>query len=77
MGNIAKALDLLDGAQVYGRVNTSVLYLRGNVYLKAGRGGDAAQAFQSVLDLKTTSFVDPLISLSQAQAGPRLCSGRR
>lgn len=64
-GNIAKALDLLDGAQVYGRVNTSVLYLRGNVYLKAGRGGDAAQAFQSVLDLKTTSFVDPLISLSQ------------
>ncbi len=64
-GNAAKAVDLLDGALVYGRVNTSVHYLRGNAYLKASRGGDAAQAFQNVIDLRAISTTDPLIPLSQ------------
>ena len=64
-GSAAKAVDLLDGALVYGRVNTSVLYLRGNAYLKATRGGDAAQAFQNVIDLRAISYGDPLIPLSQ------------
>jgi serine/threonine protein kinase/tetratricopeptide (TPR) repeat protein len=64
-GSAAKAVDLLDGALVYGRANTSVFYLRGNAYLKAARGGDAAQAFQNVIDLRAVSTTDPLIPLSQ------------
>jgi eukaryotic-like serine/threonine-protein kinase len=64
-GNAAKAIDLMDGAMVYGRVNSGVLYLRGAAYLKAGRGGDAAQAFQRVLDLKAYTWVDTLVPLSQ------------
>ncbi|HEX4427223.1 MAG TPA: serine/threonine-protein kinase [Terriglobales bacterium] len=64
-GNGAKALDLMDGAMVYGRTNTAVLYIRGAACLKAGRGGDAAQAFQRVLDLKAYTWGDPLVSLSE------------
>jgi predicted Zn-dependent protease len=64
-GNAAKAVDLMDGAMVYGRVNTAVLYLRGLAYLKAGQGGDAAQSFQRVLDLKAYTWVDTLVPLSQ------------
>jgi serine/threonine protein kinase/tetratricopeptide (TPR) repeat protein len=64
-GNGAKALDLMDGAMVYGRTNTAVLYIRGAACLKAGQGGDAAQAFQRVLDLKAYTWVDVLVPLSQ------------
>jgi len=64
-GNPAKAIDLLDGAMVYARANTAVLYLRGVAYVKAGQGGDAAQAFQHALDLKAVAWADPLIPLSQ------------
>jgi len=64
-GNAAKAVDLLDGAMVYGRANTGVLYVRAVAYLKAGQGGDAAQAFQRLLDLKAFTWADPLVPLSQ------------
>jgi eukaryotic-like serine/threonine-protein kinase len=64
-GNAAKAIDLMDGAMVYGRANTAVLYLRGAASLKAGQGGDAAQAFQRVLDLKAFTWVDTVVPLSR------------
>ena len=58
-GGSTKAIDLLDSALVYARANTGVLYIRGNAYLKAGRGGDAVQAFQRLLDLKNVISIDP------------------
>jgi serine/threonine protein kinase/tetratricopeptide (TPR) repeat protein len=64
-GNAVKAIDLMDGAMVYGRVNTAVLYIRGEASLKAGQGGDAALAFQRVLDLKAFTWGDPLVPLSR------------
>jgi len=70
-GNSAKAIDLLDSAMVYARANTGVLYMRGNAYLKAGRGADAVQAFQRLLDLKAFAGVDstmPLAHLGLARA---------
>jgi tetratricopeptide (TPR) repeat protein len=64
-GNPAKAIDLLDSALVYARANTGVLYVRGNAYLKAGRGGDAVQAFQRLLDLKNVINIDPTVALAR------------
>jgi len=68
-GNAGKAIDLLDSALVYARANSSVLYVRGNAYLKAGRGSDAVQAFQRLLDLKSVITVDPLMSLAKLGLG--------
>ncbi len=64
-GNPAKAIDLLDSALVYARANSGVLYVRGNAYLKAGRGSDAVQAFQRLLDLKSIINVDPIMPLAK------------
>jgi eukaryotic-like serine/threonine-protein kinase len=64
-GNAAKAIDLLDSALVYARANTGVLYIRGNAYLKAGRGTDAVQAFQRLLDLKNVINIDPTVALAR------------
>jgi Flp pilus assembly protein TadD len=64
-GDSAKAIDLLDSALVYARANTGVLYLRGNAYLKAGRGNDAVQAFQRLLDLKSVINIDPVMPLAK------------
>jgi tetratricopeptide (TPR) repeat protein len=64
-GNPAKATDLLDSALVYARANSGVLYVRGNAYLKAGRGNDAVQAFQRLLDMKNVIVVDPLMPLAK------------
>ena len=63
-GNSVKAIDLLDSALVYARANTGVLYIRGNAYLKAGRGADAVQAFQRLMDLKAFGGVDPVLVLT-------------
>ena len=63
--NPTKAIDLLDSALVYARANSDVLYVRGNAYLKAGRGSDAVQAFQRLLDMKSVINVDPLLPLAK------------
>ena len=68
-GNLAKAIDLLDGAMIYARVNTAVLYVRGNAYLKAGQGGEAVQAFQRMLELRNVFPIDPLIPLANLGLG--------
>ena len=44
---------------------TTVLYVRGNAYLKAGRGSDAVQAFQRLLDLKSLINIDPIMPLAR------------
>jgi eukaryotic-like serine/threonine-protein kinase len=64
-GDPNKAIDLLDSALVYARADSDVLYIRGNAYLKSGRGSDAVQAFQRLLDLKSVITVDPLIALAK------------
>jgi eukaryotic-like serine/threonine-protein kinase len=63
--NPGKAIDLLDSALVYARANSTVLYIRGNAYLKAGRGSDAVQAFQRLLDLKNIINIDPIMPLAE------------
>ncbi len=64
-GSPSKAIDLLDSALVYARANSGVLYVRGNAYLKAGRGSDAVQAFQRLLDWKNLLSVDPIMPLAK------------
>jgi eukaryotic-like serine/threonine-protein kinase len=63
-GQAAKAIDETDGAMVYSRANTGMLYLRGLAYLKLGQAGDAVQAFQKILDLRGVSPFDPAITLA-------------
>jgi eukaryotic-like serine/threonine-protein kinase len=60
----AKAIDLLDGAMVYGRSNLGVLYARGMAYLEAKQGAQAAQEFQRALDSRSFSC-DPVASLAK------------
>jgi tetratricopeptide (TPR) repeat protein/predicted Ser/Thr protein kinase len=64
-GDPGKAIDLLDSALVYARANSNVLYVRGNAYLKAGRGADAVQAFQRLLDIKNVIAIDPIMPLAR------------
>jgi tetratricopeptide (TPR) repeat protein len=63
--NPGKAIDLLDSALVYARGSSGVLYIRGNAFLKAGRGSDAVQAFQRLLDMKNVLSVDPVMPLAK------------
>jgi eukaryotic-like serine/threonine-protein kinase len=63
--NTAKAIDLLDGAAVYGRTNFGILYVRGLTYLDAKQGAEAAQEFQKMLDLKAQHGPDAIIPLAQ------------
>lgn len=51
-GNPAKALELLNAARPYDRADFDTLLIRGTAYLKAGQGGEAAQEFQRILDLR-------------------------
>jgi tetratricopeptide (TPR) repeat protein/predicted Ser/Thr protein kinase len=64
-GNTAEAANLLDGALVYGRVDSGTLYLRGLTFLKAGQAGEAIQAFQRSLALKNFFGTDVLFPLDQ------------
>ena len=63
--NTAKAIDLLDGAAVYGRTNMGVLYARGMTYLEAKQGNEAAQEFQKLLDLKAFHGPDAILAFAQ------------
>jgi serine/threonine protein kinase/tetratricopeptide (TPR) repeat protein len=75
-----KAIDLLDGAMVYGRSNLGVMYARGLAYLEAKQAAQAIQEFQRVLDSRSFNC-DPLASLAklglaraQAMAGDKAAS---
>ena len=60
----AKAIDLLDGAMVYGRANAALLYTRGLAYLQEKQGPQAVQEFQRVIDNRSV-MVDPLASFAK------------
>jgi len=64
-GNARAAIDRLDGAMVYGRINTPLLYVAGNAHLQAGQGAEAAQIFQRLLDLQYFAVADPFVPLSR------------
>jgi len=64
-GDAAQAGNLLDGAMVYARVDSGTLTLRGLAYMKAKEAGDAVQAFQRVLALKSFLGLDLLVPLNQ------------
>jgi predicted Zn-dependent protease len=49
-GNPRRAVELLDSATTYELGSNYVLYLRGQAYLRAGGGKEAAAAFQKILD---------------------------
>jgi tetratricopeptide (TPR) repeat protein len=75
-GNTAKAIDILDGSMVYARANTTVLYVRGSAYLKAGDVGNAVQTFQQLISMKAYTFGDPLISLSHLGLARAYAAGK-
>jgi len=75
-GSPSKAIDLLDSALVYARANSGVLYVRGNAYLKAGRGSDAVQAFQRLLDWKEPAQRRSHHAAGQGGPGPWLMSSQ-
>jgi tetratricopeptide (TPR) repeat protein/tRNA A-37 threonylcarbamoyl transferase component Bud32 len=60
----AKSIDLLDGAMVYARANSGVLYARGMAYLQEKKGAEAAQEFQRAIDTRSVTF-DPVTSLAK------------
>jgi serine/threonine protein kinase/Flp pilus assembly protein TadD len=60
----SKAIDLLDGAMVYARADSGVLYGRGMAYLQAQRGKEAAEAFQRIIDLRAAHFIDPSAAIA-------------
>jgi eukaryotic-like serine/threonine-protein kinase len=55
----------LKPAEAFDRANTESLYTRGSALLMAGRGADAAQEFQTILNLKNSSPQDPTMSFAQ------------
>ena len=59
------AIDQANTAAVYARANSGVLYTRGMAYLKAGRGGEAAQDFQRLIDGKVFYGVDSIVPLAK------------
>jgi tetratricopeptide (TPR) repeat protein len=64
-GKPDKALELLNAAKPFDRADSATLYVRGTAYLKSGRGGEAAQEFQKILDLRNWSPADYMMALGQ------------
>ena len=64
-GHADRAVELMKPAEAYDRGNTEPLYTRATALLMAGRGADAVQEFQKVLNLKYASPQDPIVSFSQ------------
>jgi tetratricopeptide (TPR) repeat protein len=64
-GNPDATIDQVNTAAVYAPANSGVLYTRGMAYLKAGRGTEAAQDFQKVLNQKLFHGVDAIVPLSE------------
>jgi len=61
----AKAVELMKAGEPYDRSNTESLYTRANALLMAGRGTEAAQEFQRLLDLKSGYPADLFVGLAQ------------
>ncbi|HEX6504425.1 MAG TPA: protein kinase [Terriglobales bacterium] len=68
-GRPDKAMDLLDTAEVYARTSDGLHYARGLTYLKAGKGSEAAQEFQKVVDIQGYYGPDVIVSLAHLGLG--------
>jgi len=64
-GEAEKALHSLESVRPIGFSRLSVPYLRGNAYLRLGKGREAAQAFENALNLRPLFPVSPLYSLAR------------
>ena len=82
-GDRSKAIDLLEVSRAYDRgVPPSIapafigpfytVYVRGLVYLAAGRGHEAAAEFQKIIDGRTIVVSDPIGALAYLQLGRAL-----
>ncbi|MGA8074169.1 MAG: protein kinase [Candidatus Acidiferrales bacterium] len=60
-----KAVELMKSAEPYDRNNSESLYTRASALLMAGRGADAVQEFQRILNLKNANPQDPFVSFAQ------------
>ncbi len=61
------AIDQVNTAALYARAGSGVLYTRGMAYLRAGRGSEAAQDFQKLIEHKV--FYGPDIMVALAKLG--------
>jgi tetratricopeptide (TPR) repeat protein len=61
----AKAVELMKKGEPFDRANMESRYTRGTALLMAGRGADAIQEFQGMLNLKDAFIADPTVSLAQ------------
>jgi serine/threonine protein kinase/tetratricopeptide (TPR) repeat protein len=68
-GDASKALEVLKPALVYDKATTLSLYLRGLAYCKAGKGTEAAEEFQKILNLRNFAPADPLMSYAHLGLG--------
>jgi TolA-binding protein len=60
-----KAVELMKAGEPYDRANTESLYTRASALLMAGRGTEAAQEFQRLLDLKNGYPADLFVACAQ------------
>ncbi len=67
-GEAAKAIETLRAATPYDRAIAPSHLIRGRAYLQAGRGGEAVQEFQSILDQRSLLPSWPLGGLAGALA---------
>ena len=63
--NFNDAASLLDGALVYARVDSGVLFLRAVTFLKNGQEAEAVQAFQRPLGLRNVMALDMTMPFDQ------------
>ena len=78
-GDTAKAVELLQAASPYeigSLARLAPCYVRGQAYLKARKGNEAAAEFQKILDHRGTCVTSPVCALSRLQlARARALSG--
>jgi outer membrane protein assembly factor BamD (BamD/ComL family) len=55
----------MNSAMTYGGTWYFVLYTRGNGFLRAGKGREAAQDFHKILDLRSLFAMDPILTLAR------------
>ena len=73
-GQPDQAIRTLESARPYGRqqfehARLALAYTRGEAYLKAGKGREAAEQFEQMLKLRMTSPLDPLLTLAHFGLG--------
>jgi tetratricopeptide (TPR) repeat protein len=69
-GNPAKAMDLLDTAEVYARASSGLHYVRGLTYLKSAKGNEAVQEFERIIATRGSGDgPDVLVSLAHLGLG--------